>query len=92
LGYIKSNIENLIKEVTLISTDTKDKKSNDALNIKLKDLTEQVEVEQERINEFMGSVGKRLKTSQRKDIFPLIQEIREMVTEFYSILKVMQFG
>ena len=40
----------------------------------------------------MGSVGKRLKTSQRKDIFPLIQEIREMVTEFYSILKVMQFG
>jgi hypothetical protein len=92
LGHIKSSVEALIKDGSRMQSEFKDKKGTDEFGIQLKGLVEKVEIEEEKLNEFIGSVTKGLKTSQRKDIYPMIQEIRDLAKEFYAVLKVMQYG
>jgi hypothetical protein len=92
LGHLKSNVARLVKEATDLKCQVGDAKGDDMLMAQLASLIEALESNDRELDGFISELGKDLKTSQRKEIFPLIQEIKELSIEFYSTLKTMQKG
>ena len=86
LGLIKTEINNLIKEAGSL-------KANQGVDQKVvKSLIDKLLAQEQQLDKYLSTVGKSLKISQRKDVFPQVQEIKDLVVEFYAALRDLQKG
>ncbi|RYE33599.1 MAG: hypothetical protein EOP48_30700, partial [Sphingobacteriales bacterium] len=86
LGLIKSEVHKLVKEATNLKLDKKVDGSA------IESLIKRLEREELALETYLKDLGKGLKTSQRKDIYPLAQEVRDQIIEFYAALRSLQKG
>jgi len=86
IGLIKSEVNKLVKEATNMKFDKQfDPKV-------LESILKRLDKEEQNLDNTLKDLGKGLKTSHRKDIYPLAQEVREQIIEFYAALRGFQKG